>query len=60
MGEMNMRNRNKMLQRAVLAAGILGVGLIPKASVLAAPELPKGTITAVNVKESGEIGRAHV
>lgn len=53
MGEINMRNRNKMLQRAVLAAGILGVGLIPKVSVLAAPELPKGTITAVNVKESG-------
>lgn len=53
MGEMNMRSRNRMVQRAVLAAGILGVGLIPKVSVLAAPEIPKGTITAVNVKESG-------
>ncbi len=47
-----MRNHKakRMMQQIVLAAGVVGAGLIPGFSVLAGA-LPEGTITASNVKE---------
>ncbi len=47
-----MRNykAKRMMQKVVLAAGVVGASLIPGFSVLAGA-LPEGTITASNVKE---------